>query len=121
VNPQIKQLWVDALRSGEYPQTIGTLRSPDGFCCLGVLCQLAADAGIVTVQELGNGRNHIYIDPAGGLPAEAVLNNAACAWAGLEGAHRWDPEIASRRTNLASINDGGATFTEIADLIEAEL
>ena len=37
--------WVKALRSGEYKQGIGTLRTPSGeFCCLGVACDLYAES-----------------------------------------------------------------------------
>lgn len=48
MNRELRQQWLDALRSGEYPQTFGQLRrlerglhndveAPAGFCCLGVL------------------------------------------------------------------------------------
>lgn len=43
MNPRIKKLWVDALRSGEYNQCTGVLKStvqPNSFCCLGVLCDV---------------------------------------------------------------------------------
>jgi hypothetical protein len=43
----IKAQWVADLRSGEFEQSTGKLESPDGFCCLGVLCHQAAEAGIV--------------------------------------------------------------------------
>lgn len=32
--------WVLALRSGKYNQTTGTLQSTEGFCCLGVACDI---------------------------------------------------------------------------------
>jgi hypothetical protein len=32
--------WIEALRSGKYPQGHGALRSSDGYCCLGVLCDV---------------------------------------------------------------------------------
>lgn len=28
--------WTAALRSGKYKQTRGSIKTPDGFCCLGV-------------------------------------------------------------------------------------
>lgn len=41
MNQQIKQKWVDALNSGEYEQQrLGQLHNPDGWCCLGVLCDV---------------------------------------------------------------------------------
>lgn len=45
---EVYELWLKALRSGEYQQTTGRLRKsgPDaGFCCLGVLCDLARKDG----------------------------------------------------------------------------
>lgn len=39
MNPEVKERWVAALRSGKYRQTRGTLNEGDvSFCCLGVLC-----------------------------------------------------------------------------------
>lgn len=40
MKPQIKQKWVDALRSGKYTQTRQCLRKGDTFCCLGVLSDI---------------------------------------------------------------------------------
>lgn len=36
----IKELWVTALRSGEYKQGTGQLNYSGHFCCLGVLCEV---------------------------------------------------------------------------------
>ena len=36
MTPEKKQQWLDALRSGKYPQVAGALHTDDGFCCLGV-------------------------------------------------------------------------------------
>lgn len=35
-----QQEWVTALRSGKYAQTTGKLHTEEGFCCLGVYCDL---------------------------------------------------------------------------------
>ena len=40
---ELKQRWVDALRSGDYPQTQCELTNGAGFCCLGVLCDIVDD------------------------------------------------------------------------------
>ena len=56
MNAEVKQKWVAALRSGDYPQARGTLHrlrdvksfnldaeptiSKAGYCCLGVLCSV---------------------------------------------------------------------------------
>ena len=53
MKPEIQAEWVAALRSGEYKQGTGVLRSEaNEFCCLGVLCDLAVKAGVaVEVQQ----------------------------------------------------------------------
>lgn len=57
---QVYKLWIKALRSGEYKQTRCTLKDNKGFCCLGVLCDLAAkDGGEQWEQE---GERFIYGD-----------------------------------------------------------
>ena len=41
MNKNVKVEWVKALRSGEYKQGRGVLRSKeDEYCCLGVLCDV---------------------------------------------------------------------------------
>jgi len=44
MTPELKALWLAALRSGEYRQTRDTLKDKDGYCCLGVLCHVASEA-----------------------------------------------------------------------------
>lgn len=100
MNARIKQLWLAALRSGEYRQTTRQLKREAGFCCLGVLCDLhSKDMGDTWFgsEYLGKSR----------YPPEIVLS-----WA----------ELSQQGENLlAWNNDHGATFEEIADIIEREL
>lgn len=49
LKPEIKKRWQKAL--GEYPQAQGKLRTPDGFCCLGVLGDLAVQDGLAHWNE----------------------------------------------------------------------
>jgi hypothetical protein len=58
-----KKKWLKALRSGEYDQTIGQLASDDGYCCLGVLCEVVAQ---------DHPDMHDYIDYGSGAPPEEV-------------------------------------------------
>lgn len=45
MNKDIKRAWVKALRSGKYKQGRKQLRNGnDEMCCLGVLCNLYAEA-----------------------------------------------------------------------------
>jgi hypothetical protein len=40
MNKELKERWVAALRSGDYPQTQNELCNSEGYCCLGVLCDI---------------------------------------------------------------------------------
>ena len=116
MNPQIKQKWVDALRSGEYQQTQRYLRTDDGFCCLGVLCDLYGKENNVewnlVVAEDGDRDYYEFQYKTGRIPLSVV------EWAGVEdGNPRVDDEIGT----LANLNDKGSTFEQIADLIEEHL
>jgi hypothetical protein len=54
LDPEVKAAWVAALRSGDYTQGREYLRSSDDtFCCLGVLCELAVDAGVTRRRKFG--------------------------------------------------------------------
>lgn len=46
MNDRMKK-WIDALRSGNYTQARGGLRDGDGFCCLGVMCDLEVNEDTV--------------------------------------------------------------------------
>lgn len=113
---EIKKQWVDALRSGEYEQGRFRLRNPDTnkFCCLGVLCNLHAQAHPeIASQQTDPGR---YMGSSEYLPKEVMQ------WAGFSvGA----PEVVmweEHARTLSSLNDGHALdFLEIAKLIEEQL
>ncbi len=52
-NTAVITLWAESLESGEYQQAAGALKSAieggdgDGYCCLGVLCELAVKEGVI--------------------------------------------------------------------------
>lgn len=50
---EVFDLWLNALRSGQYQQGFGRLKEGNNFCCLGVVCDLAAKDG---------GKHWRYID-----------------------------------------------------------
>jgi len=115
MNPQIKQKWVDALRSGEYQQTQRYLRTDNGFCCLGVLCDLYAKENNVEWNLVNNGHNYEFQDK------ESYLPSSVRKWAGVK-SHNADFIINETRTEtLANLNDMGFAFNEIADVIEKQL
>ena len=141
MNKDIRDNWVAALRSGMYKQGTGVLRQKsqdgrDGFCCLGVLCDVY-DPDPEWIDP-GPGRSsYEYGDQAmvGALPY------ALQETFGMDGGGRFDvdslpAELKERILNvdsdsaryfsgircvsLADLNDHGASFELIADIIEAD-
>ena len=59
--------WIEALRSGEYNQTSGTLHDKNGFCCLGVYALVnglaSKDQMFVDIDEADDkGPDWVYSD-----------------------------------------------------------
>lgn len=98
---------VKALRSGKYNQTQGALRLSDGFCCLGVACDVYRKRG--RWRAMDGLHRKMFLGAQNDLPLEAMR------WFGFE---QTNPVICEDRTTLASENDAGKSFNEIADLIE---
>jgi hypothetical protein len=111
MNPQIKQKWVDALRSGDYQQGQCYLRTNSGFCCLGVLCDLYGKENNVEWQH-NEVVGYFYENHSFSLPSSVL------EWAGLE---YCNPRVDDETNSLAGLNDKGSTFIEIANLIEEQL
>lgn len=114
--------WVEALRSGEYSQTKGQLHvtedSEDSYCCLGVACKLAVEAGVpVKTEEHTEDGVTIHAYNGNG----SLLPDEISAWLGLaecDGTYLKDGDFAS---TLAEDNDEhDFTFEQIAEVIERE-
>ena len=45
LDPAMKARVVAALRSGQYPQGYGALRTAKGYCCYGVMCEVTGNTG----------------------------------------------------------------------------
>lgn len=119
MNQEIKALWTAALRSGEYEQGRSYLCTVDDdgerrFCCLGVLCDLAVLVGAAEEEEV---MGVVQYDEN-----SEVLPPGVMRWAGLSAD---DPCVFSNpeemSESLATLNDGGYSFTQIADLIDEQL
>lgn len=131
MKPEIKKLWVDALRSGEYKQTKGCLKSEDGMCCLGVLTDLyikSPDNKFGFEWDYSPTTYSYAISDIVGESTWTDLPATVSDWAGLDESN---PTIG---TSLATIHNDGynsfvypeksiksKTFAEIADLIEEYL
>jgi len=115
MNPVAKELWLAALRSGEREQGKGYLNVSDKFCCLGVLCEVAIESGVVVEKEKDQvGADHYYYyGGRSSYPPQAVY-----VWSGLGGLTTANgPDM-----KLSTLNDhDGKTFLEIADWIEENL
>lgn len=115
MNPEVKALWIEALRSGKYQQGQGGLRKviggdePDQFCCLGVLCDLVpTELGSWFSAEFENYRQ-FGIDV--NTSQSGVLTSEVANWANL-----------SYFDKLIDLNDSKkAPFTKIADYIQENL
>lgn len=105
----IKQKWVDALRSGEYKQGQGYLKTEDGgYCCLGVL-QMCTQ-GYVEMHEEDNTPR--------ALPTRSY-------WSKIRTDLDYYSAGEGLEAELTHMNDGGGTWTgdpqsfeQIADFIE---
>lgn len=112
MNAEVKALWVADLRAHPELQGTGEL-NPEGthYCCLGRLCVLAEQAGIV--KRIPTAKYSSF-NNQWGPPADSRSHLAAAVqqWAGI---------TPTQEHNLSVMNDSGYTFTEIADSIEANL
>lgn len=119
MNQAIKKQWVNALRSGQYTQASGNLRSNLGHCCLGVLCDLYA-------KEMGKEWECHQTADKNSFPHYSFQNETSflpvsvIEWAGLS---RPSPtvKISEAWEELAYLNDQPVSFEEIANLIEEQL
>lgn len=106
MDKNLKQTWVEALRSGEFEQTDDSLQDRDGFCCLGVLCEIHPAIVQSKRSDLEEG---IYYKMYGGnnesdtqLPTIKVLTQ-------------------NTQFKLMQLNDAGESFSKIADYIEKNI
>lgn len=122
MDPELKARWLTALRSGQYKQGQGKLRSGDEcFCCLGVLGDVLdpkgwqpfkdywayGDEGLADETELvSEVRKRI------GLPFDAMKRCMEMN----DGVTKWDPDLEVTREMSSP-----KSFAEIADWIEANL
>lgn len=118
---EIAEQWVAALRSGDYKQGTGCLRDDNNnFCCLGVLCNLHAQAHPkIAAKQKDPG---YYMGADGWLPSEVKY------WAGMNSDDgRFNTEEANITSplyknsiiyTLSEANDKDVQFPTIANFIE---
>lgn len=140
-NTDVIEKWVTALESGEYAQTEGRLHravphkgpymdeKPAGFCCLGVLCDLAVKAGVIPeptlLQDHNGDETYAYgthVDEASSFPPPAVVewaglnsNNPVLDWMYTDAAGR----VTVDQVEASQLNDSnGLDFTDIAAAVQ---
>ena len=121
MKPEIKQKWLNALRSGEYTQSQERLRSDDGYCCLGVLCDLYIDEN--KGYDWSEDVNHyLFISHnSDSYYEDNYLPFPVMEWACLKDSNPIVIDNDGGRVALSDLNDTGVSFNEIADYIEKQL
>jgi hypothetical protein len=133
MNQEIKEKWIAALRSGEYNQTTGKLKTSSGYCCAGVLCDLYR-------KETGNGEWDEFNRFVSNYRIDAyTLPDAVVLWSGFQNntivgrkinSPLQIPENGGEPVTIFEINDGyfendikvsSKSFNEIADIIEEKV
>lgn len=116
---EVRKLWVEALESGKYKQGKMRLKRTDAgedrYCCLGVLCDLAAKHGICDESREDYAGNWVF-DYKTYTPPTSVLN-----WIGLasdSGVFRTDDDVRPR--SLTSTNDKSSDFSKVIEIIKSE-
>jgi hypothetical protein len=108
--------WVKALRSRKFKQTHHKLSDGEKYCCLGVLCELAVEDGIIKKRFKDEA---MYYGKGGNYTAD-TLPNLVQEWAGLSTTDG-DFKISGRNKSLTFLNDhDNKSFSEIAKVIESE-
>lgn len=115
MNPTVKQEWLTALRSGDYPQGRFALHLGPGYCCLGVLCDLyrqaQGDGPETWVEQHIDDEDAILHTVFFYQACSTMISKPIMDWVGLNGCEA---------SSLAEQNDHGASFTQIAETIEAQ-
>lgn len=137
---EIKDRWIEKLESDEYEQTTGELKNDEGYCCLGVLCEVAVEDGIIKRSDDGLGYVAPYTSRASGEVTQyrenSSLPRVVADWAGLPDGFQGvnplvpfedttldeDDEYRIDNVELSELNDTyKLSFPEIAKLIKDNL
>ena len=126
LKPEFKAAWLAALRSGEYSQTKFGLRNNEGFCCLGVACDVALKIGLVDGQWINDDLKYQkfkFRDSHRDMGEPSYVPMKVCETIFETNVSReslvsvW---TINEKETLPGLNDSGLTFAEIADIIERE-
>lgn len=74
LNKKQFKTWINALRSGKYKQTTGTLQDTAGYCCLGLACKV-----LIKEEDILKETHEVHMSPTricnvgmihGGVPGQ---------------------------------------------------
>lgn len=118
--------WVEVLKSDRFKQARHVLHNvdEDSYCCLGVACQLAIEAGVSLKQrDFFSESDGANITAYGDNDNFTSLPEEVQNWLGLDtdvGMLPRPNDITRLEESLAGLNDTGKTFADIAAIIESE-
>lgn len=135
---EVIKVWTTALRSGKYEQGRWKLRDEDNkFCCLGVLADVLTDGKCWETLTVDDGLppRDLYL-PAS-IQTKALLTSDSGGFSVFDSSEKLKKvlkklfdcddvactveDFAGRfGTSLSELNDTGASFAIIADIIEAK-
>jgi hypothetical protein len=101
--------WADLLESGMFKQGRGYLDDGNKQCCIGVLCNIAANRNICTITKE---ESRLKFDDNGGTAPDSVLE-----WSGLQNSQGAFINNNSRVLLTVLNDDKGKSFKEIAEII----
>ena len=117
LNPeQARKKLVEALRSGDYDQTKGNLRVGDGYCCLGVACDLYRKIEDPSMQWKMEWNPVVCADVWQFMGAPGLLPSEVQNWLGFSTSD--GASVCGPYSDLSYLNDQGESFEYIADFIE---
>lgn len=115
----LQQAWVTALRSGKYKQAKHRLQREDGYCCLGVLCEVAKDFGYTPTETEDSKLSGTDLDDQVGSSFMVGLKSSYGKLCRTDGFSVDFLQNMKSSTSLTQANDSfNATFEELADIIE---
>jgi hypothetical protein len=112
MDKEIKEKWLAALRSGDYKQGQYALKRVDdvgntSYCCMGVLACIVGKENKMENNDFYN--DNVYEELA-------QITRGPGDWSSIK-SHEYTHKDGSIK-HLATHNDSGDTFLEIADIIE---
>lgn len=122
MNKRVKDMWLKALRSGEFKQVNGYLEKDGCYCALGVLSVLSLVEGYCT-YNVENGIGSFD-------QRKFSLSYNVMKWAGIaqednrfldEDEHEVIIKMKDDITSISELNDSGKSFKQIALIIERYL